>query len=93
MLKVIKRIIGVPVQIGGEQHTGWLPVGAATPLPTPVRNVIFDIEIQHDGHGFLLCYSARDGSAYGDTWHESIAEAEQAAFDYFGTQPSQWVSG
>ena len=86
----LKRVVELRVRIGGQQHSGWLPAGAATPLPTPVRDVLLDIEIQDDGSGYLLCYASRDGSAYGDTWHESVEAAEQAAAEYFGVQPSQW---
>ena len=45
MLVIVKRVTGVPVRFGGEEHRGWLPAGAAVPLPTPVRDVLLDIEI------------------------------------------------
>ena len=92
MLPVVKRVVGLPFQDGGEEHTGWLPAGAAMPLPTPLRNVIIDLEIQFDGSGYLLCFSARDGSMSGDTWHESLSQAEQAALECFGIEPVQWQS-
>ena len=87
---VVKRVVGLPIRIGGEEHTGWLPPGAATPLPTPIRDVVLDIEIQYDGDGYLLCYEAREGGFSGDTWHESLEDAELAAAESFGVQPSQW---
>ena len=93
MSTVVKRIVGLPVRFGGEEHTGWLPKGAAKPLPTPFRDVLLDIEIQKDQSGFLLCYSSRDGSISGDTWHESLVQAEQAATTYFDVRPSQWLPG
>ena len=92
-LEIVKRVIGFPVKFGGEEHTGWLPAGAAKPLPTPVRNVLLNIEIQSDGSGFVLCHSSQDGVEQGDTWHPSVAEAEKAAAEYFGVLASHWEIG
>jgi hypothetical protein len=92
-MTVVKRITGLPVLVGGEKHSGWLPAGAAVPLPTPRRDVVMDLEIQFDGHGYLLCYASRDGSVSGDTWHQSLAEAERAAAETFGVQSAQWQPG
>ncbi|WP_169972917.1 hypothetical protein [Tautonia rosea] len=89
-MSTVKRVVGLLVRIGGEQHTGWLPAGAAIPLPTPIRDVLIDIEVQFDGHGYLLCYQSRDGDVYGDTWHGTLSEAEQVAAECFGVEPSQW---
>ncbi|MDB5340308.1 MAG: hypothetical protein JWN70_5927 [Planctomycetaceae bacterium] len=86
----IKWILGVHWRFGGVAHAGWLPPGAAIPLPTPVRDVLLDIEIQYDGGGYLVCYTSQDGSVSGDTWHSSLAAAEQAALEDFGVQMSQW---
>ena len=93
MLEIVKRVTGWPVRFGGEQHTGWLPAGAAVPLPTPILDVLLDIEIQYDGDGYLLCYSSHDGTVQGDTWHQSIVAAENTAAEDFGVQPSQWQPG
>jgi hypothetical protein len=91
-MTVIKFIKGQPVRIGGEQHTGWLPPGAAVPLPTPTRDIRLDVEIQFDGCGYLLCFSSTDGTVFGDRWHESEADAEAAATEYFGIAPSEWTA-
>ena len=93
MFEIVKRVTSLPVQFGGEQHTGWLPAGAAVPLPTPAIDVFLDIEIQSDGDGYLLCYSSQDGTVRGDTWHQSVVEAENAAAKDFGVRPSQWEPG
>lgn len=90
MISVVKKITGHVVRVGGDQHSGWLPEGASTPLPTPARDVTFDIEIQFDGFGYLLCYESQAGDLYGDTWHETLGEAEVEAAEMFGVQPSQW---
>jgi hypothetical protein len=88
---VVKRIRSLPFQFGGEEHSGWLPPGAAVPLPTPVQNVLLDIEIQFDGAGgYLLCYAARDHAISGDTWHETLTDAQSAAADMFDVDESEW---
>ena len=51
MFEIVKRVTSLPVQFGGEQQAGWLPAGAAVPLPTPAIDVLLDIEIQSDGDG------------------------------------------
>ena len=90
-MRVVKFINGRPLRIGGEEHTGWLPPGAAKPLPTPVRDVLLNVEIQFDGSGYFLCYLSTDGTVSGDTWHESLSGAERAAADYFGIDGSEWT--
>ncbi|MDB5391758.1 MAG: hypothetical protein JWM11_7404 [Planctomycetaceae bacterium] len=84
------RITNFPFEFGGEVHSGWLPPNAAIPLPTPIQHVLLDIEIQFDGFGYLLLYSSQDGSISGDTWHQTMAEAQQAATQNFGVQLLEW---
>ncbi len=90
-MAVIKRVTDVRVRFGGEEHSGWLPPGAAKPLPTPIEEVVVDLEIQSDGPGFLLCCEALDGRHSSDTWHASLAEALEAAREFFGIEPHDWV--
>ena len=92
-MRVIKRISGHKARVGGTQHSGWLPEGAAEPLPTPIRDVIFNLEIQFDGYGYLLYYASQEGDLHGDTWHETIEDAEQAAVEYFNVGADQWENG
>jgi hypothetical protein len=89
-MPVVKRVVGLPVRFGGEEHSGWLPPGAAWPRPTPIRDLLADVEIESDGTCFFLCYRSQDGSVSGDTWHQTIEDAERAAEECFGVQPSQW---
>ena len=89
-MTVLKRISGHQVRIGGTQHSGWLPEGASRLLSTPVREVSFNLEIQFDGSGYLLCYVSQEGDLYGDTWHETLDDAEEAAAEDFGVQLDQW---
>jgi predicted secreted protein len=86
-----KRIVGLEIHLGGEEPTGWLPPGASKPLPTPVRDVLVDLTIEFDGSGYLLVCCAQDGSFCWDTWHESLADAEQAAADTYGVRAEQWL--
>jgi HEAT repeat protein len=90
MCEVVKRITGLEFCVGGEPHSGWLPPGAAMPRPTVERVLVFDLEIQSDGSGYLFCYLSRDQSMQGDTWHETLLQAETAAFEQFGVQVSKW---
>jgi hypothetical protein len=88
---IVKRALAVPFAFGGEEHSGWLPPGAATPLPTPVQHFVLDVEIQSDGSGFLLCWSSPGGDFCGDLWYPSLAEAEAAGLETFGIEPEQWI--
>jgi hypothetical protein len=67
--------------IGGEEHSGWLATGIATPLPTPIRHLLVNYEMQFDEGGYLLCHESTDGTVVGDTWHQTLADAEIAAGD------------
>jgi hypothetical protein len=91
-MKVIKEIKNYKVTIGGERHTGWLPANASIPQPKPAQEVLLDISIEHDGFGYLLCYTSSDGGISGDTWHETLHDAESAASDYFGLKSNEWNS-
>ena len=90
MITVVKQILGHRVTIGADPHSGWLPAGATTPLPTPARVVVLNVTIEFDGSGYLLCYESVDGSLANDSWHQTLEEAEQAAIESFGIRASQW---
>ena len=87
---VVKQILAHHVIFGGEAHSGWLPLGATTPRPTPTRDVALNITIEFDGSGYLLCYASEDGTFANDTWHQTLVDAEQAAFENFGIRNDQW---
>jgi len=89
-MAVVKRINGLPFRFGGEEHSGWLPPGAAKPLPTPIEDVLLDLEIDAILGGFLLFWKSQDGERFGDTWHRTLTEAEAAASSYFGIRQDQW---
>jgi hypothetical protein len=88
---VIGRVSKFLVTIGGDQHSGWLPAGAAVPLPTPVRQIELDPEIEFDGAGYLLVVAATDDSVYGDTWYQTEREAKAVASAYYGVPQSAWA--
>lgn len=91
-MAVIKRATGIRFTYGGDEHRGWLPSGAAKPLPTPIRHVTLDISIEDtEGAGCLLIFVAREDAAFGnDYWFESLTAAEAAAQIWFGIEPGQW---
>ena len=91
-MAILKRVLGLTIRFGGEEHSGWLPAGAAKPLPTPIEDVLMDVEIDSDPSGCFLCWTSRDGMRCGDTWHQTLAEAEAAGYRYFGIEQDQWAS-
>ena len=90
--RIVKRVTGWRLTVGGEQHQGWLPPGAADPRPEPVREVTFNLEILFDGEGWLLVFDSLHPEFCGDTWHESLEDAERQPQEDFGIEPSQWES-
>ncbi len=90
-MRVIARIEGRKVRLGGDVHSGWLPAGAATPLPTAVRELEFTLEITDDGgSGFLLIYESSDGSYCNDNWHQTVDQAIADAEESFGVTKDEW---
>jgi hypothetical protein len=91
---VIKKVEGWPFTFGGEVHSGWLPPGAATPLPTPIEHEVLDVAIVTCDGGYLLEWAARPSEIcgkllppkVGDSWHETIDDAEAAAQEWFGIE-------
>jgi hypothetical protein len=75
--------------LGGQEHSGWLPEGAAAPAPTPTSEVLVDLLIEGDESGAMLYWEGRDGSQQ-DYWRESVGGAiEQAEFSW-GILPEEW---
>ena len=92
-MPVVSRIDNFHTTIGGEPHSGWLPPGAAMPLPTPKRDVVLNLVIEFDGSGYLLIVDSTDGSVRGDTWHKCVADAQAQAESWYGVSPSAWSPG
>jgi hypothetical protein len=90
MAHILKRATDIPMRVGGEEHSGWLPHNALQPLPTPVRDLILDLEIHEVEGGYILYHISRDGSQLGDSWFKTLEETESAAHDWFGIRSSDW---
>jgi hypothetical protein len=80
------------VKVGGEQHTGWLPENSTEPLPNPVRELLFDFELEEleNEGGFLLIYQSQNDELYGDTWHRTKVEAIEVANEEFNIPKDLW---
>ena len=89
---MIKRLMGVPVRFGGEEHSGWLPANAATPRPTPVEDALVDFEINEVEGGYILEWFSRNTSHKGDSRHETLEDALEQASTQFGVRPEAWHS-
>ncbi len=98
MSTVLKRVEAWPFTFGGEEHSGWLPPDALKPKPTPIEPELLDVTIGRADGGYLLIWAARPSATCremlppktGDTWHETIEDAEAAAREYFGIEHEHW---
>ena len=89
-MQVLKQILGFKVQFGGEEHEGWLPDGASLPKPTPCETVELDIRIEATDGGYLLIWVGQNRRYCGDTWHETVQDAERQAELQFGITGRDW---
>jgi hypothetical protein len=89
-MRVLKETLGKHVRFGGEELRGWLPTGSAVPLPAPVENAIVDVRILETEGGFILEWKSRNGNDSNDSWHRTVADAENQAEDQFGIRASDW---
>jgi hypothetical protein len=87
---VIRRLSAVPIRFGGVQHSGWLPVNAATPPPTPVEEALVDFEIIEVEGGYILEWYSRNTSHHGDLWNKTLEGALEQALIDFGIRPEAW---
>ena len=101
MTTVLKKVEAWPFTFGGELHSGWLPPEASPPHPRPMHRELLDITIEQEdgGAGYLLEHAARPSPTcpaplrppyVGDTWHETLEDAEEAAREYFGVREEDW---
>ena len=75
-MRVIKQVLGKTVQVGGQEHAGWLPVNASQPLSTARELRSLDVRILEDIEGFILEFKFKNASGGNDSWHSTINEAE-----------------
>ncbi len=92
-MAVRKCIRDLPIRFGGEPHSGWLPPGAALPLPTPVEDVLLNLQISDTAQGFILEWWDEGRRHVGDTWHQSVEEALVQAEHWFGITSERWKDG
>jgi hypothetical protein len=88
---VVRVIKQRPCVFGGESHSGWLPAGTNTPLPTTARTVCVDFSIvQQEQSSFLLLWAGPDQETTGDTWQPDLEAALLQAQHSFGIEPGEW---
>ena len=87
----------VPIKFGGEEHSGWLPAGAAPPKATPIVHAAIGFRIRETAGGYLLEWSPEEGESVpaeppyaGDTWHQTLSDALDQAEVVFGLLPGTW---
>ncbi|HEX7898427.1 MAG TPA: hypothetical protein VF950_11750 [Planctomycetota bacterium] len=90
-MSLVQEIVGLPFQWGGEKHAGWLPKGAVEPKPRPKESDVLDIRIEEESGGYLLIWTGRLTGRHGDTWHETLQQAEEQAEANFDIVARQWV--
>ncbi|MDP8953160.1 MAG: hypothetical protein M3N18_13170 [Actinomycetota bacterium] len=90
--RILKELRGVTVRFGGKEHSGWLPLGEARPLPTPVEVAVVDFYISEAPGGYLFEWHSRNTKHRGDTWHETLESALEQAKLWFGIDPGEWKS-
>jgi hypothetical protein len=98
IMTTLRQILGLPLQYGGVEHSGWLPNVAVKPPLTPQKNFTFDFTISAYGHGYLFEWSSREKdeefeewhALSGDTWHETLEEALRQAEYSFGLRITDW---
>jgi hypothetical protein len=89
-MRVLKQVLANPIRFGGEKHRGWLPSDAALPPSNQLENAFVDVRILETEGGFILEWESRNTDHGGDTWHQTIGDAEDQAQHQFGIQTSDW---
>jgi hypothetical protein len=87
-MSAIKQKRGWILPVVGTQQGGWSVAGRG--VMGAIRELAFNVQIESDPGGYLLVYASQDGALFGDTWHETLAEAEEVALEEFGIPPSGW---
>jgi hypothetical protein len=88
MLEVRNRL----VVIEGPAESGWIPAGAAPPIPYR-KELILNFRIEADSGdtgGWFLISDTVTGEHFADTWHRTEADAIEQAVLSFGIEPGEW---
>ena len=78
--------IARPIMAGGEQHQGWLPLGAAEPPDMPEYPI--NLLIEENDSGVFLFVETPHGKF--DSWHPTFTDAAQQANVRFNVAPEEW---
>lgn len=91
---IVRELRNRKVRFGDPENPGWLPAGAAKPLPDDrTLNLRIEEEVERGHRGYLLIAETTNGEFLGDTWHESLEDAiQQAEFEY-GIERREWQEG
>jgi hypothetical protein len=90
-VRVRLRVRRRPVELGGERHEGWLPEGAAVPLPTSPVVVRFDFSLWEEApDSWILEWRGEPPDHDNDSWHARREDALRYAEEAFGIAPSEW---
>jgi hypothetical protein len=75
----VRHYVGLPPQLSGANNREEMP-----------RAAILSIEVEDDGV-FLYRFAA-DGAFAGDTWHQTVEEAQEQATFEFASAISNWIA-
>ena len=89
-MKLLMQVLNKQIEFGGEEHTGWLPLGSAVPLPTNAERVVVDVRILETDGGFIVEWESANPHHSNDSWHATLVDAQDYAQDRFGIEASQW---
>ena len=95
----MKLVVTKEITFGGQEHRGWLPPGASTPLPTQRERELVDFALVAAGGGYLLKLCARPSPTNreprppktADSWYERLDDALAAAEAEYGIAASDWI--
>ena len=80
------------VDFGGEEHSGWLPKGAAPPETTPVQRVALALVIMKQDGGCILEWRGPTQDMSGDRWYSTVDDALADADKLFGIPADAWAT-
>jgi hypothetical protein len=85
--------------VGTDAHTGWLPPGAAQPLPEPPTESVLDVRIENLDDRFSLEWQSHNPSQWslasgrGSRAYDTLEKALTAASELFGVGNADWMPG
>jgi len=89
-MKLLKQVLGKQIEFGGAEHTGWLPLNSAVPPPTHIEKDVVDVRVLETDGGFIVEWESENSEYSDDSWHATLADAQDYAQDQFGIEPAEW---